>query len=101
MWILQKESNPSYQTTNLAITDWNKFISRKYNGTQQNKISSKDSPRLHTAHIAFALDTPMKITTGVELEHDAVYLQNRKWDMKFGIDEMIGFNPNCILERSK
>ena len=84
------------KVANLAITDWDEFTSRKYSGTQHNKISSKDSARMHTSHMAFALDTLMKIVTGVELEHDAVYLQKRKWDMKFGIDETIGFNPNCI-----
>ena len=98
---LHKKLVKASEVANLAITDWDKFTSRKYNGTQHNKISSKDSPRVHTAQMAFALDTLMKITTGVELEHDAVYLQKRKWDMKFGIDETIGFNPNCILERSK
>ena len=98
---LHKKLVKASEVANLAITDWDKFTSRKYNGTQHNKISSKDSPRVHTAQMAFALDTLMKITTGVELERDAVYLQKRKWDMKFGIDETIGFNPNCILERSK
>jgi len=84
------------EVANLAITDWDEFTSRKYSGTQHNKISSKDSARMHTSQMAFALDTLMKIITGVELEHDAVYLQKRQWDMKFGIDETIGFNPNCI-----
>ena len=84
------------EVANLAITDWDEFTSRKYSGTQHNKISSKDSARMHTHQMAFALDTLMKIVTGVELEHDAVYLQKRQWDMKFGIDETIGFNPNCI-----
>jgi len=84
------------EVANLAITDWDEFTSRKYSGTQHNKISSKDSARMHTSHMSFALDTLMKIVTGVELEHDAVYLQKRQWDMKFGIDETIGFNPNCI-----
>jgi len=51
--------------------------------------------------VAFALDTLMKIITGVELENDAVYLWKRKHHAKDGIDELIGFNPNCILEMSK
>ena len=93
---LQKKLVKASEVANLAITDWDKFKSRKYSGTQHDKISSKDSPRVHTAQMAFALDTLMKIVTGVELEHDAVYLQKRQWDMKFGIDETIGFNPNCI-----
>ena len=93
---LHKKLVKASEVANLAITDWDKFKSRKYSGTQHDKISSKDSPRVHTAQMAFALDTLMKIVTGVELEHDAVYLQKRQWDMKFGIDETIGFNPNCI-----
>ena len=40
----------------------------------------------------------MKVVTGVELEHDAVYLQKRKYHAKDGIDESIGFNPNCTHE---
>jgi hypothetical protein len=84
------------EVTNLAITDWDQFTSRKYSGTQHNKISSKDSARMHTHHMAFALDTLMKVITGVELEHDAVYLQKRKYHMRDGIDDLIGFNPNCI-----
>jgi hypothetical protein len=84
------------KVANLAIADWDKFTSRKYSGTQHNKISSKDHARMHTSHQAFALDTLMKIVTGVELAHDPVYLQKRQWEMKFGIDETIGFNPNCI-----
>ena len=93
---LQNKLVKASEVANLAITDWDKFTSRKYSGTQHNKISSKDSARMHTSHMAFALDTLMKIVTGVELENDAVYLQKRQWDMKFGIDETIGFNPNCI-----
>ena len=48
--------------------------------------------------MAFALDTLMKVITGVELEHDAVYLQKRKYHAKDGIDDLIGFNPNCTPE---
>jgi hypothetical protein len=86
------------EVTNLAITDWDQFTSRKYSGTQHNKISSKDSTRMHTHHMAFALDTLMKVITSVELEHDAVYLQKRTYHMKDGIDDLIGFNPNCTPE---
>lgn len=86
------------EVMNLAITDWDQFTSRKYSGTQHNKISSKDSARMHTHHMAFALDTLMKIITGVELEHDTVYLDKREYHAKDGIDDLIGFNPNCTLE---
>jgi len=84
------------KVANLAITNWDKFTSRKYSGTQHNKISSEDSANLHTHHMAFALDTLMKMITGVELEHDAVYLKKRTNHMRDGIDDLIGFNPNCI-----
>jgi hypothetical protein len=40
----------------------------------------------------------MKIVAGVELERDAAYLQKRKYHTKDGIDDLIGFNPNCTLE---
>ena len=86
------------EVANLAITDWDKFTSRKYSGTQHNKISSKDSPRLHTSDESFALDTLMKVITGVELEHDANYLEEREYYMRDGVDQSIGFNPNCTLE---
>ena len=88
------------KVANLAITDWDQFKSRKYGGAQSNAIEDPKNAIKHTHQMAIAIDTLMKIVTGVELEHDAVYLQKRKWDMKFGIDETIGFNPNCILERS-
>ena len=48
--------------------------------------------------MAFAIDTLMKVITGIELEHDAVYLDKREWHAKDGIDDLIGFNPNCTLE---
>jgi hypothetical protein len=92
---LQKKLVRASKVTNLAITDWDTFTSRKYSGTQHNKISSKDSARLHTNNFTFALGRLMKIVTNVELENDAVYLQKRKYRMRFGIDETIGFNPNC------
>jgi hypothetical protein len=42
----------------------------------------------------------MKIITDVELEHDPEYLGKRKYQIKesYGIDQLIGFNPNCIHE---
>ncbi len=48
--------------------------------------------------MAFAIDTLMKIITGIELEHDAVYLDLREYHAKEGIDDLIGFNPNCTLK---
>ena len=43
-----------------------------------------------------AIDTLMEIVTGVKLEHDPIYLQKRKMHTPDGIDDLIGFNPNCI-----
>jgi hypothetical protein len=41
----------------------------------------------------------MKIVTDVELAHDPVYLSRRKKSMQEGVDQLVGFNPNCIPER--
>ena len=84
------------KVANLAITDWDQFKSRKYGGAQSNAIEDPKNAIKHTHQMAIAIDTLMKIVTGVELEHDAVYLQKRTYHMKDGIDESIGFNPNCI-----
>ena len=84
------------EVANLAITDWDKFKSRKYSGTQHNVIEDPKNAIKHTHQMAIALDTLMKIVTGVELEHDPLYLQKRKYHTKDGIDQLIGFHPNCI-----
>ena len=86
------------KVANLAITDWDQFKSRKYGGAQSNAIEDPKNAIKHTHQMAIAIDTLMKIVTGVELEHDAVYLQKRKYHTKDGIDDLIGFNPNCTLE---
>ena len=85
------------EVVNLAITDWDKFKSRKYNETVFNFVPKENAIK-HTHQYAFAIDTLMKIITGVELEHDPEYLWRRKHQIKesFGIDQLIGFNPNCI-----
>ena len=46
--------------------------------------------------MAIAIDTLMEIVTGVKLEYDPIYLQKRKMHTPDGIDDLIGFNPNCI-----
>jgi hypothetical protein len=88
----------SAEIVNLAITDRNKFKSRKFTGWNHAKITNPNSAINHTHQYAFAIDTLMKMITGVELEHDWKYLQKREYQMKesFGIDGLIGFNPNCI-----
>ena len=47
--------------------------------------------------MAIAIDTLMEIVTGVKLEHDPIYLRKRKMHTPDGIDDLIGFNPNCII----
>jgi len=107
---LQNKLVKASEVANLAITDYDKFTSRKYNGTQQNAIEDPKNAVKFTHPGAWGIDTLMKIVTGVELEYDAEYVWKRKnnglWYGAQGkvpnaIDIMIGFNPNCILERSK
>jgi hypothetical protein len=84
------------EVANLAITDWDEFKSRKYSGAVSNKIEDPINARKHTHEQAFALDTLMKILINVELANDPAYLKKRKMKMHEGIDQLVGFNPNCI-----
>ena len=86
------------KVSNLAITDYETFRSRPFTGTNTNITEDPKDAKKHTHQAAFAIDTLMKIVTGVELEHDPVYLKLRKYHAKAGIDDLIGFNPNCIHE---
>ena len=97
---LQNKLVKASEVTNLAITDWDKFKSRKYDGNQSNAIEDPSNAIKHTHQYAIALDTLMKIVTGLELENDPVYLQKRRYQIgkSYGIDELIGFPPNCTLE---
>ena len=92
---LQKKLVKASEVVNLAITDYETFKSKPFSGDWSGSSNPKDAKK-HTHQMAFAIDTLMKIVTGVELEHDTVYLKLRKWHSKIGIDEWIGFNPNCI-----
>ena len=107
---LQNKLVKASEVANLAITDYDKFTSRNYNGIQDNAIEDPKNAVKHTHTGAWGIDTLMKIVTGVELEYDAQYswarMNNGLWYNSQGkvpnaIDIMIGFNPNCILERSK
>ena len=97
---LQNKLVKAAEVVNLAIIDWDKFKSRKYDGNQSNAIEDPKNANKHTHQFAIAIDTLMKIVTGVELESDPVYLQKRKYQIgkSYGIDELIGFPPNCTLE---
>jgi len=93
---LQKKINNSAKVANLAITDWKKFKSREFKGKNRNKISDPSNAIKHTHQMAIAIDKLMEVVTGIKLENDPVYLQKRKMHLKDGIDDLIGFNPNCI-----
>ena len=87
----------SAKVVNLAITDPDKFAERKNpNGKARNRIKNKNSATPHTHQMAIAIDTLMEIVTGIELEHDPIYLSKRKMHIPDGTDDLIGFNPNCI-----
>jgi len=97
---LQNKLVKAAEVVNLAIIDWDKFKSRKYDGNQSNAIEDPKNANKHTHQYAIAIDTLMKIVTGLELENDPVYLQKRRYQIgkSYGIDELIGFPPNCTLE---
>ena len=46
--------------------------------------------------MAISIDKLMFIVTGIKLENDPVYLKKREFHAKDGIDDLIGFNANCI-----
>ena len=78
---------------NLGITDYDEFSSRKFDGEQKNNQYKKHNARKHTHQEALAIDTLMEMITGITLEKDITYLAKRPKD---GIDDLIGFNANCI-----
>ena len=93
---LKKKLINSSKVANLAIKDWDKFRKRKFDGKKSNVISDPLNAKKHTHQNAFGIDTLMEIVTGIKLENDPVYLQKRKKELKDGIDDLIGFNPNCL-----
>ena len=95
---IQDKLTNSAKLVNLAITDEEKFLSRKFSGDNRNKIIDPKKATPHTHQMAIAIDTLMEIVTGIKLEHDPIYLSKRKYHVHDGIDDLIGFNPNCILQ---
>ena len=81
------------EVLNLGITDYEKFSSRKFDGEQKNNQYKKHNARKHTHQMALAIDTLMEMVTGIKLEEDITYLAKRPM---YGIDNLIGFNANCI-----
>jgi hypothetical protein len=86
----------SGKIANLAITDWQKFKSRKFTGPNRNALKGKEHAIKHTHQMAISIDKLMLIVTGVKLENDPIYLRKREYHAKDGIDDLIGFNANCI-----
>lgn len=81
---------------NLAITDWKKFKSRQFVGENRNEIKGQENAIKHTHQMAISIDTLMSIITGIELESDPAYLKKREYHAGDGVDDLIGFNANCI-----
>ena len=91
--IVMKKVTKASEVLNLGITDYEKYRSRKHDGDQKNNKYKKKNARMHTHQEALAIDTLMKMMTGVKHETDYVYLQKRRLK---GIDDLVGFNANCI-----
>jgi hypothetical protein len=80
----------------LAIEDREKFLSREWKKTRNvNKTIKAGKMDKITHPETLGLDTLMLEMYGIELAHDPVYLDIR---IKSGIDNNIGFNPNCIAK---
>jgi hypothetical protein len=94
---IQNKLVNSARLVNLAITDEEKFKSRKFSGDNRNEITDPKKAIPHTHQMAIAIDTLMEIVTGVKLEHDPIYLRKRKMHTPDGMDDLIGFNPNCVF----
>ena len=90
---VMKKVTKAAKVLNLGIKDYEKFSSRKYDGDQLNNKYKKKNARMHTHQDALAIDTLMEIMTGVKHEVDGIYLSKRPTK---GIDDLIGFNANCI-----
>ena len=88
-----KKVTKAAEVLNLGITDYEKYASRKFDGDQNNNQYKKKNARMHTHQDALAIDTLMEMITGIKLETDPTYLRKRP---KSGIDDLIGFNANCI-----
>ena len=94
---IQEKIFNSVKVVNLAITNPKKFLERKNpNGLARNRITDPKKATPHTHQMAIAIDTLMEIVTGIKLENDPIYLRKRKMHTPDGIDDLIGFNPNCI-----
>jgi hypothetical protein len=98
---LQQKIVKASNLVNLAITDKVKFRSRAktFTGKTRNAINDPSKAIPHTHQMAIAIDTLMLEVAGVTMLEDPLYLSKRKWHTVDGIDDLIGFNPNCIKKR--
>ena len=83
----------SLHVTNLAIEDREQFLSREWKRTRVTNTTRGANESWYTHPSGLGMDTLMMEMYGIELAHDPIYLNKRP---KSGIDESIGFNPNCI-----
>lgn len=81
------------ELVNLAILDRESFLNRNFEGENNNITTDPSKAIWHTHQHAIAINTLMKLVTEVEMVEDTM------WDVKrarVGIDETIGFNPQCL-----
>ena len=81
------------ELVNLAILDRESFLNRNFEGENNNITTDPSKAIWHTHQHAIAINTLMKLVTEVEMVEDTM------WDSKrarVGIDETIGFNPQCL-----
>ena len=81
------------ELVNLAILDRESFLNRNFEGENNNITTDPSKAIWHTHQHAIAINTLMKLVTEVEMVEDTM------WDGKrarVGIDETIGFNPQCL-----
>jgi len=81
------------ELVNLAILDRESFLNREFDGENNNITTDPSKAIWHTHQHAIAINTLMKLVTEVEMVEDTM------WDSKrarVGIDETIGFNPQCL-----
>jgi len=86
----------SLHISNLAIVDREKFLSREWKRTRVTNTTRGANESWYTHPEGLGMDTLMMEMYGIELAHDPMYLKKR---IKSGIDNNIGFNPNCINDQ--
>ena len=86
----------SLHISNLAIVDREKFLSREWKRTRVTNTTRGANESWYTHPEGLGMDTLMMEMYGIELANDPMYLKKR---IKSGIDNNIGFNPNCINDQ--